>query len=308
MVGAVKQPLSVQLWSAAPTPLTAELKVDEASLERMIEGAVTDGLTGLFLAGTCGEGPWLPNRERRRLVQSAVTMACGRLRIAAQVSDNSAARILDNIADMAAAGADCAMISHPTSMMNVTPERVFALFADATAASPLPVGIYDWGTRRPFCIPEERLKQVYLLPNVSLVKDSSTSPERRAIALAARKEKPSLVLLNGDEFRCIEYLAAGYNGCMFGGAIAVAPYMRQIAELLAAGQRAEAAEVERAMKNVLYGIYGGESIACWLTGLKHYLVCKGLFASSASFLGYPLTEACRGFIERHAAEGALVNG
>src|SRR6185295_8679983 len=99
MVGAVKQPLSVQLWSAAPTPLTSALKVDEASLERMIEGAVTDGLTGLFLAGTCGEGPWLPNRERRRLVQSAVTMARGRLRIAAQVSDNSAARILDNIAD-----------------------------------------------------------------------------------------------------------------------------------------------------------------------------------------------------------------
>jgi dihydrodipicolinate synthase/N-acetylneuraminate lyase len=151
-------------------------------------------------------------------------------------------------------------------------------------------------------IPEDRLKELYLLPQVHLVKDSSGSPERRAIALAARREKPTLRLFNGDEFRCVEYLKAGYDGFIFGGAAAVAPQLRDIAKLFLAGKVPEAEAVEAEMKKTLFGIYGGESIACWLTGLKHYLVRRGLFATSASFLGYPLTEECRAFIERRIAD------
>ena len=111
-------------------------------------------------------------------------------------------------------------------------------------------------------------------------------------------------LLNGDEFHCLTYLEAGYDGCMFGGAVAVAPQMHRIAELFQAGRLDEARAVDQQMKTALFGIYGGESIACWLTGLKYYMVRKGLFESPASFLGYPLTDDCRAFVDRYAAEGA----
>ena len=89
---------------------------------------------------------------------------------------------------------------------------------------------------------------------------------------------------------------------MFGGAAAIAPQLHRIAQLFAAGRLEEAAVVDEEMKRVLYGIYGGESIACWLTGLKHYMVRRGLFSTSANFLGYPLTDECRAFIERYAAD------
>src|SRR5438309_7251618 len=102
---AVKQSRSFQFWSAVPTPLTPDLKVDVSSVEKMVDASVADGMTGLFVAGTCGEGPWLSNRERIRLVKAVAEAARGRLRIAAQVSDNSVPRILDNMQDMAAAGA-----------------------------------------------------------------------------------------------------------------------------------------------------------------------------------------------------------
>lgn len=291
----------ISFWSAVPTPLTAGLQVDEASVGRMVEAAVADGMEGLFVAGTCGEGPWLPDRERRRLVAAAVAAAGGRLRIAAQVSDNSVPRILDNAAMAAEAGADYAIIAPPAVMLNATPARIVALFAEAAQASPLPVGIYDLGRHRPIAIPQERLKELYLLPKVQLVKDSSGSPERRAAALAAKAERPELRLFNGDEFRCLEYLQAGYDSCLFGGAAAVAPQLRRIGALFAAGRMAEAAAEEAEMKRALFGIYGGEQIACWLTGLKHYMVQRGLFATSASFLGYPLTDECRAFIDRYAA-------
>src|SRR4051812_33177871 len=145
----MKAPAAVEIWSAAPTPLTPDLRVDAPSVERMVQDALRDGIKGLFVAGTCGEGPWLPDRERRRLVQLAAKAAGGRLKIAAQVSDNSVPRILDNIHAVAEAGADYAIIAAPAIFMNATPERIVALFAEAAQASPLPVGIYDLGEHRP---------------------------------------------------------------------------------------------------------------------------------------------------------------
>ncbi len=292
----------VSIWSAVPTPLTADLKVDEASVERMIEAAVQEGTEGLFVAGTCGEGPWLPDRERRRMMQAAVRTAGGRLKIAAQVTDNSVPRILDNAAMAAEAGADFAIIAPPATLLNATPDRVTALFVEAASRCPLPVGIYDLGKIRPIMIPEDRLQEVYSVPQVKLVKDSSGSPERRAMALAARAAKPGLKLFNGDEFRCLEYLLAGYDGFMFGGAAAVMPQLKRIVALVEAGDLAAATQVEAEMKEALFGIYGGKSIACWLTGLKHYMVRRGLFTTSASFLGYPLTEECQAYIERYLAK------
>jgi 4-hydroxy-tetrahydrodipicolinate synthase len=295
------QSRATQYWSAVPTPLAADLTVDTAGVERMVADAVIGGMDGLFVGGTCGEGPWLPRLERVRLIKVAAKIARGRLKIAAQVSDNSVPRVIDNIHDAAEAGADLAIVASPAMMLNATPERIVGFYQEVVTQSVLPVGIYDLGQRRTFPIPLDRLKEIYLLPNVRMVKDSSAAVDRRAIALAAREEKPSLQLFNGDEFHCLAYLQAGYDGFMFGGAVAVAAHMHRIAELFHSGKVEEARAVDTEMKTILYGLYGGESITCWLTGLKYYMVKRGLFETTTSYLEYPLTEECRAFIERYVS-------
>ena len=85
-------------WSAAPTPFTERMEVDKAAVRRMVSHHARLGVNGLFLAGTNGEGPWMTERQRRELVVTAVKHNRGRMLIAVQVTDNSAARILDNIA------------------------------------------------------------------------------------------------------------------------------------------------------------------------------------------------------------------
>ena len=300
----MSSPREIKLWSALPTPLHADLSVDDAAVARTITASIAGGMTGVFLAGTCGEGPWLPEREKERLIRTAKATAGDRLKLAAQVSDNSVPRVLDNISRVAAAGADIVVMTSPATFMNATPDRVVALFTDVVNASALPMSIYDLGAHRPVMIPVERLRDVYGLPNVVMVKDSSGDPARRAEAMAVRDTHPGLQLFNGDEFRCVEYLEAGYDGCMFGGAVAMMPQLRQIVDLVAKGDGAAARLADAEMRRVLFGIYGGESIACWLTGLKHCLVQQGLFESSASFFEYPLTAECREFIETYAAESA----
>jgi 4-hydroxy-tetrahydrodipicolinate synthase len=50
------------VWSATPTPLDSKRRVDNASVKRLVAHHLRLGVKGLFLAGTCGEGPWLPDR------------------------------------------------------------------------------------------------------------------------------------------------------------------------------------------------------------------------------------------------------
>lgn len=291
----MKDQAAIKLWSAIPTPLTPSLIVDQASVARLVCDAIESGLDGLFIAGTCGEGPWLPDSERLRLIKAVVKEGRGRLRIAVQVTDNSVPRIIDQAKQAADAGADYVIMAAPPVFLNSTTDRIAGLFMKVADRSPLPLGIYDLGMRRAAAIPESRLIEVYSHPRVAFVKDSSGSPERRDLALAARAQRDSLQLLNGDEFSFVDYLEAGYDGIMFGGAVAVMPQIREGAARYFAGDFAGARAVETEMRYLLHGIYGGNDISCWLTGLKHYLVCRGIFSDSASFLDYPLSNECRAF-------------
>ena len=45
------------VWSATPTPLTQKMTVDTQSVKRMVDRHLRLGIKGLFVAGTCGEGP-----------------------------------------------------------------------------------------------------------------------------------------------------------------------------------------------------------------------------------------------------------
>jgi len=280
------------VWSAAPTPFTDDWKVDVESVRRMVEHHLRLGVRGLFLCGTCGEGPLLPEGERRRLVQSVVECANGRLVVAVQVTDNSALRILDNMALAREDGADIAVIAPPYFMSNANPRTLQNLYLQAIRESPLPVGVYDRGTYSSILIPESVLASAYAEKNVVLVKDSSGQLARRDVALAARALRPELRLLDGDEFRCVEYLRAGYDGLLLGGGIFNAYLAGQIIAAVAAGDMALAEQCQDRMNRMMWDVYGGKDIACWLSGLKKLLVEMGIFTTWKNIPDYPLTEAC----------------
>ena len=98
-------PLRSGIWSATPTPFTAAGEIDVPAVGRMVDHHVQLGVAGLMLAGTCGEGPWMRQRDREQLTRVTVDAARGRIVVAVQVTDNSAGRTLDNIEDAARWGA-----------------------------------------------------------------------------------------------------------------------------------------------------------------------------------------------------------
>jgi len=286
------------VWSAAPTPLTDDMSVHTDDVKRMIDHHLALGVRGLFLAGTNGEGPWLPEREKRKLVRTAVEHIGGEIPVAVQVTDDSSARILDNIRAAAEDGADIAVIAPPCFFHNATPSNLKRHYLEAIRESPLPVGIYDRGDFGPVTVPVSVLKAVYREEKVILIKDSSTRRENALAALAARKKRPELRLLNGDEFRCVEYLEMGYDGLLLGGGVFNGYLAGKIIEAVRSGDIPLAKRLQKRMNRIMYAVYGGRNISCWLSGEKRLLVEMGVLTTWRNFPNYPLSKSCVRAIER----------
>ena len=286
------------VWSAAPTPFTDKMTLDRVAARRMVDHHLRLGVNGLFLAGTNGEGAWMTEECKLDLVRTVVDRAAGRLPVAVQVTDNSADRILVNIEAVRSAGADIAVIAPPYFMLNATPDNIRGLYLKAIRSSPLPVGIYDKGKAGAVIVPDRVIGEIYGEPNVILAKDSSTDPKRRAIALAARRKRKGLRLLNGDEFNCVEYLKAGYDGLLLGGGVFNGHLAAHIVEAVAEGDIPRAEELQKQMTRLMLAVYGGPKITCWLSGEKKLLVEMGIFRTWRNHLNYPLTPSCEKAIAR----------
>jgi 4-hydroxy-tetrahydrodipicolinate synthase len=285
--------LSGGVWSATPTPLTQDYRLDVPSVGRLVEHHLRLGVTGMMLAGTCGEGPWLRDADRDELIRTTVAASGGRLRVAVQVTDNSAARTLVNIERAAAGGGEIAVVAQPYFLLNGTADRLFAYYREIIRHSALPVGFYDRGKASPYQLPESHLRELLTEPNLAMVKDSSQLPAHRELFLQARRLRPGLIVLDGDEFDCVSYLQAGYDGLLLGGGIFNGGLARRLIAAVRAGDAAEAARLQARMNDLMLRVYGGPKIECWLTGLKELLVQMGIFSTNVNLLGYPLTDGCR---------------
>lgn len=290
-------PLRAGVWSATPTPFTLNYSLDADSVPRLVNQHLALGVSGLMLAGTCGEGAWMRDRDRELLTRSVVAATAGRMAIALQVTDNSAIRTLDNIDLAAAWGADLAVVAAPYFLFNATPERLISYYREIARRSMLPIGLYDRGASSPYSVPQDRLLELLAEPNIVMVKDSSVNLDRKALYLKARERRPGLILLNGDEFNCVAYIAAGYDGLLLGGGIFNASIALQLIRAVRTGDRARAEALQNRMTDLMHRVYGGPKIECWLTGLKQLLVEMKVFSTNANLLGYPLTESCRGQIQ-----------
>ena len=286
-----------QVWSATPTPFLSDGHTDVASVRRMVSHHVDLGVKGIMLAGTCGEGSWMREGDRETLVRSAVEAARGQLAVALQVTDNSAVRVLDNIERAAAWGVEIAVVAAPSFFLNATPQRLFSHYATIARRSNLPIGLYDRGTHSPYVLPEAMLPELLADRNIVVVKDSAQLESRRLAYVKARQARPDLVLFSGSEFDCVDYLTAGYDGLLLGGGIFNAAIARQIMAAVAAGDIVKATQLQERMNDLMYRVYGGTKIECWMTGLKELLVQLGVFSTNFNLLEYPLTAHCRAQIE-----------
>jgi 4-hydroxy-tetrahydrodipicolinate synthase len=235
----------------------------------------------------------MTNAMCRDVAQTTVKAAAGRLKVAVQVTDNSAERILDNIALYADSGIDAVVVAPPYFQLNASQDYLKNMFLEVLDKSPLPVGFYHRGQHASVEVSAETVMSLMAHPNLIMVKDSSgdKTTMTQFVAHSRTLDNPPL-LLDGDEFDCVPYLQAGYDGVLFGGGCFNGFMANRIVGAGTEGDFAAAQQWQERMNAMMMEFFGGQGFPCWLAGQKQVLVELGVFSTNKTILDYDLTPAC----------------
>jgi 4-hydroxy-tetrahydrodipicolinate synthase len=133
-------------WSgpmpAVTTPFNAEGQVDRAGFRANIARLIDAGATGVVACGCTGEFWSLSLSERKALYADAVAGAAGRGTVIVGTGCVGAADTIELAHAAKAAGADGILVL-PPYFVKLTDDEIFAHYAAVSAASPLPIVVYN---------------------------------------------------------------------------------------------------------------------------------------------------------------------
>ena len=194
--------------TAMVTPFTPDGKLDLDAAQALATHLVTNGNSGLVLAGTTGESPTLTHTEQIDLIRAVVEAVPGASIVAGAGSNDTAAAI-ELTAKATSAGAD--------AILTVTPyynrpaqAGLYHHFAAVANATDLPVMLYDIPFRTGRKLETATILELAQIDNITSLKDAAGSPADTAQVIAQAPE--GFDVYSGDDSLTLPLLAVGAVG------------------------------------------------------------------------------------------------
>lgn len=182
-------------FSAFPiTPSDNSGVVDEIALGGILEKLAITGVDSVGLLGSTGTYVYLNRAERRRAVEIAVKVLRGSIPLMVGVGALRTDEAIALTRDAETAGADAILLA-PVSYIPLTQEEVYQHFLAVSAATDLPVCIYNNPTATHFVFGDDLLARLAHVPNIRAVK--MPAPERADVPAELDRLRP----LVPDDFK-----------------------------------------------------------------------------------------------------------
>ncbi|MEO1245698.1 MAG: dihydrodipicolinate synthase family protein [Pseudomonadota bacterium] len=169
------------------TPLTADGRVDERGVRRIVRGLV-DKRCAPFVCSTTGEAACLSDPEKAELVRIAVDETGGEQIVYAGIADNCLTQSLEKAERYRALGAGAAVAHLPCyyPIDDIQMETYFETLADGC---PLPLLLYNIPVTTGLSVSIELLDKLSRHENIVGVKDSERGEERLQKCLELWRER-----------------------------------------------------------------------------------------------------------------------
>jgi len=221
-------------------PLDGRGQIDEGELRRFVSWLIERGVHGLYPNGSTGEFTRFTAQERRRIVEVVADETGGRVPILAGAAEANVKETLSACEAYAALGVRAVAIVAPF-YYKLTPESVYAYFAEIARHSPIDLTLYNIPMfASPIDVPTiGRLAAEF--PRVIGIKDSSGDVAFMMRMMAAvRPHRPDFSFLTGWEAVLVPMLMIGCEGGTNASSNAVPEVTRRMYDLTRAGKYEEA--------------------------------------------------------------------
>ncbi len=156
------------------TPFTADGRLDEPALDRLVDSLLAGGVDGIFVMGTTGEGTAISGADRWQIVKRTAARVKGLVKIFAGISNTHSEEV--NVGnDYLKAGAD-AVVLHPP--MGMKPEKMSPWFRKLLDNLDGPLLLYNMPMTTKVSIPLSVVEELRGHPRLAGIKDSENNPER----------------------------------------------------------------------------------------------------------------------------------
>src|SRR6202050_5174316 len=163
------------VFPAATTQFDSALEVDLPATQRVQKALLQDGVHGLVLMGTVGEGNSLSAEEKRRVLRAAVEVSEGRVPVIAGVSEFTTATAVTFARDAERIGATGLMVL-PAMVYVPTSSELEHHFRAVAAATGLPIMLYNNPPSYRVNIDIATLERLADVPNIVAIKESYPTP------------------------------------------------------------------------------------------------------------------------------------
>lgn len=237
------------LGVALATPFDARGQLDLAACRALVEHVAAGGASFLVALGSTGEAAMLDDAEREQVIRSALAASNG-LPVVVGTGHSSTAHAAAATARAQQLGAAGALVVTPP-YVKPTPAGIVAHFqAIAAAARGLPLIAYNVPSRTGTDLQPATLQQLWTLPSVVAVKESSGNLQQ--IGRIAAELPRDKVLLAGDDPLALPSIAVGAQGLVSVGGNLVPRLFSDLIAAARAGLAGKARELhERLMPLML---------------------------------------------------------
>ena len=201
------------VFPAATTQFDTALDVDIPATQRVQKALLQDGVHGLVLMGTVGEGNSLSAEEKRRVLRAAVEVSEGKVPVIAGVSEFTTAEAARFARDAEGIGAAGLMVL-PAMVYVPTPAELEHHFRAVAAATALPIMLYNNPPSYRVNIDIPTLTRLADVANIVSIKESAPDSRRITDIINAFGER--FVLFAGLDDIAFEGLTLGAKGWVSG--------------------------------------------------------------------------------------------
>jgi len=258
----------------AVTPLTTDLQLDDAAVERMFSN-FNEHQVHPFILGTTGESVSLSNKIKSNYLKSAGQYKKAETVLYAGISSNCLQESIDFAHQCADFGVDAVAATLP-SYYALSESQMKTYFEQLANAINLPLIIYNIPATTHMSIPLQLIDELSHHENIVGAKDSERSQERLNESLRLWKDRKDFSHFLGWAAKSADALINGSDG-LIPSTGNLTPYIYQeMQKAVASGNIEKAYEMQR-LSDVFGNLYqSGKSLGESLWALKVLMNHQGL--------------------------------